>query len=251
MGWLPDALSAGSTECIDGESVSITGEDAAHIARSLRMRTGEELTVCDGQGKDCLCRIVSVSPELVSLLVLQRTVSAAEPPLPITLYQALPKADKLELIVQKAVELGAARIVPVLTARCVSRPDAKSMAKKAERLSRIALEAAKQSGRGVIPEIGGLLGFRQALDAMSADGLGILFYEKGGEAISGAIDGARGGISFMVGSEGGFEPEEAQAASDAGLHICTMGPRILRCETAPLYALSVITNILEEKRCDN
>ena len=232
-------------EGIGGDVLRISGEDARHIAFSLRCRPGELLTVCDGRGMDCLCRIVSLDRAEVLLEAVSREASKGEPPVRITLYQAMPKGDKLELIVQKAVELGAAEIVPVITSRCVSRPDGKSMEKKRDRLQKIALEAAKQSGRGIIPAVRPMAGWRQALEELSQEELPILFYEEGREPLGPLLRSRPDRIGIMIGSEGGFSPEEAREAAARGIHLCTMGPRILRCETAPLYALSAITYTYE------
>ena len=166
------------TENIDQNSGSITGEDAKHIARVLRMKNGQPLTVCDTKGYDYACIIEGITEEQIDLKVLSRSPSVTEPNVSVHLYQAMPKADKLELIIQKAVELGVNSITPVMTRRCVSRPDAKSMKKKLERYNRIALEAAKQSGRGIIPQVNPLLELDQALRQMQQSGCPILFYEN-------------------------------------------------------------------------
>ena len=163
------------TENIDQNSGSITGEDAKHIARVLRMKNGQPLTVCDTKGYDYACIIEGITEEQIDLKVLSRSPSVTEPNVSVHLYQAMPKADKLELIIQKAVELGVNSITPVMTRRCVSRPDAKSMKKKLERYNRIALEAAKQSGRGIIPQVNPLLELDQALGQMQQSGCPILF----------------------------------------------------------------------------
>ncbi len=233
-----------SHQVADG-TARIIGEDARHIALSLRCRPGEELTVCDGQGQDYLCRIQTVAPEEVELEVLSQKPSGSELPVRVTLYQAMPKGDKLDLIVQKAVELGAWEIVPVLTSRCVSRPDGRSAEKKRERLQRIALEAAKQSGRGRIPQVQPLLSWHQALEAMSRDPLALFFYEQARQPLGPLLRKRPETISLMIGPEGGFSQEEAEEARSAGLAVCSMGPRILRCETAPLYALSAIAYTYE------
>lgn len=229
------------TKNISGGSTLIVGEDARHIARSLRCRIGEELTLCDGNGRDYACRITAIEEEQVTLEVLHSQLSKAEPPVALTLYQALPKGDKLDLIVQKAVELGVTAIVPVITRYCVSRPDEKSMEKKRERLQRIALEAAKQSGRGIIPQVQPLMTYPEALAQMVRDACAILFYEDATHPLGSVLATRPKSISMLIGSEGGLSTEEAQAAKEAGLAVCTMGPRILRCETAPMYALSAIT----------
>ncbi len=228
---------------VDGvqqDRVVITGADAAHIAGPLRMKPGEPLVVCDGAGFDYGCVIECVDAAQVLLRVLEKKRSASEPSLEAHLYQALAKGDKFELIVQKAVELGVQEITPVLTARCVSRPDAKSMAKKTIRYQKIAAEAAKQSGRAVIPKINPCLSFDQAAAQMAAYELPLLFYEAGGRPLRETVPPALRRTALLVGSEGGFEPEEVEKAAARGVQIATLGPRILRCETAPLAALSVL-----------
>jgi len=222
------------------DTVVLSGEDGRHIARSLRCRIGDTLELCDGGGADALGTITAIDGSTVTVELTQRRPSRGELPCTVTLYQALPKGDKLEFIVQKAVELGVSAVVPVLTSRCISRPDRKSMANKLERLEKIAREAAGQSGRGVLPQIRPVLSYPAALAEMAAGPCSILFYEKAGRPLGEVLAARPGAISFLVGAEGGFSPVEAQTAEAAGLAVCTMGPRILRCETAPLYALSAI-----------
>ena len=233
---------------VNRERALIVGEDARHIALALRMKAGERLTVCDADAQDYQCVIERISPEQVELRVEEVAPSAGEPGVWITLYQALPKGDKLELIVQKAVELGASAIVPVLTSRCVSRPDEKSFAKKRERLQKIALEAAGQSGRGMVPEVRPLLPYPAALDEMTNSRCPVLFYERATRPLGEVLALRPSALSLLVGAEGGFSPQEAEQAAAAGLAVCTMGPRILRCETAPLYALSAIGYTYENMR---
>lgn len=227
------------TQDIAGDAARITVADAAHIARVLRMRPGERLTVCDLAGVDAQCEIVSAAADEVLLRVLSRSPTAAEPGVRVTLFQCLPKADKLELIVQKCVELGVFRIVPVVSARCVSRPDERTLARKTERLQKIAVEAAKQSGRGILPEVARPVPFARAAELLAGMERGVLFYEKGGDAHRGVWDGA-GEIGVCIGPEGGFEDAEVALAREKGVRVCTLGPRILRTETAPLCVLSII-----------
>lgn len=228
---------------LQGDRAVVTGEDAAHISRSLRLRPGEELILCDGEGTDYRCEILSVG-ETVEAAVLEKMPSETEPRVRITLYQACPKGDKMETIVQKAVELGASAIVPVLTDRCVSRPDGRSMEKKLQRYQKIALEAAKQSGRGVIPQVRPLMTLKEA--GLSYEGRGIVFYEKGGERLCRLLIGEEQEISLFVGSEGGFAPEEIAFLEEQGVQAATLGKRILRCETAPLCGLSVVLSLTGE-----
>ena len=232
---------------LSGDVLTLSGEDGRHAAKSLRCRVGEELELCDGRGAECLCAVAAVEGDTLTLRVVERRPSRGELPCRVSLYQALPKGDKLELIVQKAVELGVAEIVLVLTQRCVSRPDSRAVEKKRERLQKIALEAAKQSGRGVVPQVAPLLDFPAALAEMARAACPLFFYEGGGEPLGKALSARPGSIALMVGPEGGFDPAEAQAARDAGLRVCTLGPRILRCETAPLYALSAIGYVYENQ----
>ena len=228
------------TETINETKGIITGDDAKHIAKVLRMKTGEKLVACDCRGNDYDCVISEVTDKQVELTVERAYPSETEPTVRVTLYQAMPKSDKMELIIQKAVELGVSAIVPVQTKRCVSRPDAKSMAKKLERYNRIALEAAKQCGRGRIPEVLPMLDYSEALTAMKADERAFLFYENSTSSFRKELEQKVASVSIMVGAEGGFEEEEVHKALEQGIASLSLGKRILRCETAPLAALSII-----------
>ncbi len=222
--------------------IRITGEDAHHIGRSLRMRIGEELTVC-AEGTDYHCRIIAITPDEVLLEELSSELCAAEPTVNITLYQAMPKADKLSTIIQKAVELGAVRIVPVLTRRCVARPDKKDFEKKLPRLRKVAESAAKQSGRGIIPEVAPMITWQEALSEMEKADCGMLFYEENGVRFNEVpLENCRE-IAVFIGSEGGLDPEEAAEAKARGIHNVWLGNRILRCETAPVAVLSVLMHL--------
>lgn len=227
---------------INESSAVIRGSDAVHIGRSLRMRLGDELTVCC-KGKDYICRIDTISDEQCTLTVLSVEEGSGEPSVRLTLYQAMPKSDKLELIVQKAVELGAAEIVPVLTARCVSRPDEKSFRKKKERLNKIALEAAKQCGRSVIPTVGDMIGLDECVRRLGRHEKGLICYERGGVPLTEAVGCEAKDVGLFIGSEGGFEEAEVEQCRSGGAKVIGMGSRILRCETAPLAAISIIMSI--------
>lgn len=226
-------------ENISGEDYIITGENARHIEKSLRMKNGEELTLCTPDGTQCNCGVANISPGQVFVKIKKKFPCKNEPDIIITLYQALPKGDKMDYIVQKCVELGVSRIIPVISARCISRPDEKTLKKKRERWQKISLQAAMQSRRGIIPQVKEAVSFEQALKGADND-LNIIFYETGGESVREIIDSKPKSIGIFIGSEGGFEEKEAQSVLDRGGRAATLGRRILRAETAPLAALSVI-----------
>jgi len=219
----------------------LTGENAAH-ARVLRLKNGEEVLVCDGQGNECVCTVSDVSSGQISLVVNSRQESSSEAAVKVSVYMAFPKADKLEHVIQKATELGAYEIVAFPSARCISRPDEKSLKKKLERWQKIAASAAEQSGRGRIPQVITLESYAQALARAAQADKSILFYEnERATTLRMALEEKPfHTISLLTGPEGGLEASEVEKAKDAGLHICTLGSRILRCETAPLCALSAV-----------
>ena len=225
---------------IDADKYIIEGETARHMLKSLRMKQGEELTLVTPSGIQLDCVLALASNDTAEVDIISRKTYENEPDVKITLYQALPKGDKMDYIVQKCVELGISEIVPVISARCVSRPDEKSLRKKLLRWQKIALEAAQQSRRGIIPKIGAALSFRQAVEKSKENELNIFFYELGGESVAQILTDKPKTIGFFIGSEGGFEEKEAQLAAEAGAKTATLGKRILRAETAPLAALSVI-----------
>lgn len=225
-------------EAAQAGTAILDGEDGRHIARALRMRPDEAVTLCDGAGFDYSGTIESIAGDTVAVRIVQKQKNASESTLRVTLYPGMPKADKLELVVQKATELGVCAVCPTMTARCVSRPDAKAALKKQERLQRIALEAAKQSGRGAVPEVLPLTDFRSAVQ--QAKGTKILFYEGGGAPLSASLPAGETEVSVFIGPEGGFDAEEVEFAKAHGAVAATLGPRILRTETAPLAALAIL-----------
>ncbi len=226
-------------EELNGDRAIITGEDANHIGRSLRMRIGEELTLCCGE-EDHLAKITDIKEGLVECRIISSSRTQNEPSVKLALFQALPKSDKMDMIVQKATELGAAEIFPVLTERCVSRPDKAAAEKKVMRWQKIAASAAGQSQRGIIPKIGAVIGFEDCLAKMKEYDTALMCYEKGGEHLSAQMLSGVRTAALLIGSEGGFSEEEARAAEQNGLILLSLGRRILRCETAPIAAISVI-----------
>lgn len=222
------------------------GEDAAHASKSLRMKKGEQVTLCDKNSTDCLCEITEITATQVELKVISKQQNTAEMPRRVRLYQAITKGDKFEYIIQKAVELGVFDVTPVLTARCISRPDKKAMDKKLDRYRKIAKEAAKQSGRGIVPAVNDMLAFEQAVNEAQSFGCAMICYEGGGAPIDDILKKApEGDIAIFIGSEGGFETAEIELAKKSNIQPVTLGPRILRTETAPLSALAIVGFLTE------
>ncbi len=232
--------------------IRIEGEDVNHIRSALRMRPGEEVLLCTGRQDDpvdYLCRIVSFSEGEVSAKIAEKRRSAAELSSRLYLFQGLPKADKLESIIQKSVELGVYEIIPTVMSRCIVKLDEKKAAKKTARWNAIALSAAKQSKRGIIPSVKKPFSFRDALDAASGldhvivpyeDARGILHTK---EVFSSLKPGEDAGI--FIGPEGGFSEREIDELKGIGAETVTLGHRILRTETAGPAILSMLMLQLE------
>lgn len=228
-------------EEFSADNLKLTGENAKH-AKVLRLKAGEEVLICDGQGREALCAVESFEDGEVCLAVLQQRDSETEAAVRVSVYMAFPKADKLEHVIQKATELGAYEIVAFPSGRCISKPDEKSLSKKVERWQKIAASAAEQSGRGRIPEVLTLPSYKAALDRAAQADKALLFYEnERATTLRMALESSPyKTVSLLTGPEGGLEEKEVQQAMDAGLQVCTLGSRILRCETAPLCALSAV-----------
>ncbi len=233
--------------------VRIVGEDASHIARSLRMTEGECLTLSDGAGTDYETEILKVSPEEVILSVKEKHPSLSEPPYEAVLYQCLPKGEKMETLIQKAVECGVSAVVPVTSSRCVALLKDGAFEKKAIRWNKIAREAAKQSGRGRLVPILPPLSFAEAVKEMAA-GTGtsktsFLCYEnEEGRTLTshlGELASPPKKISFLIGPEGGLSPEEVAFAAENGLVSLSLGKRILRTETASGFVLAILAGKYE------
>lgn len=237
---------------IHDKCVIIQGSDVNHIRNVLRMKPGEELNVSNGQdGKEYRCAIETLAEDQVICQLRFVKEDNVELPSRVYLFQALPKADKMELIIQKAVELGVYRIIPVAAKRCVVRLDEKKGAAKTARWQNIAQSAAKQSKRGVIPEVTGVMHFAQAVKLAADMDVKLIPYElaEGMGKTRELIDHLEGGqdIALFIGPEGGFEESEIQLAVESGIIPITLGKRILRTETAGMTVLSWIMYRLEEK----
>ena len=236
-------------EQIQENCIRITGEDGNHLQKALRIKKGERILVSDEQGFEYTCEISGFSEEAVLAEICWKEASDRELPVNITLFQGLPKGDKMEFIIQKAVELGAAKIVPVEMKRCVVKLDEKKAEKKQARWQAVAESAAKQSKRALIPEIGPVCSMKQALKEAEGLDMILLPYElaEGMEETRERLKeaGQKASIGIFIGPEGGFEKEEAAQAVQAGAYPITLGRRILRTETAGMYLLSVLGYLLE------
>ena len=233
----------------EAHQIHITGSDVNHISNVLRMKTGEELWISDGSKYEYRCTIESFEPDEVLLHIVYSQEPEYELPCRIYLFQGLPKADKMELIIQKAVELGAYEIIPVETKRCVVKLDGRKSAKKTARWQQIAESAAKQSKRMLIPNVHEVLTFREALKYAESMDVRLVPYElaRGMHETKEILAGIEPGqsVGIFIGPEGGFEEKEIEAAIEGGAKPITLGRRILRTETAGLAILSVLMFQLE------
>ena len=237
-------------EQIQGNTVTILGNDVNHIRNVLRMQPGEEISVSNGlDGKEYRCSITRMDDENVICSLMFIKEDGIELPARVTLFQCLPKGDKMELIIQKAVELGVYQIVPVASKRCVVKLEEKKAAAKVRRWQGIAEAAAKQSKRRIIPEVASVMTFRESLVYADAMDVKLLPYElaEGMEKTKGIIGSLKEGqrIAVFIGPEGGFEEDEAAEALKAGFASITLGRRILRTETAGLTVMGWIMYQLE------
>ena len=223
----------------------ITGEEAQHISRVLRMKKGDCVTLCDGEGMFYEAVLSDFSDKSVVAEITSSRRAETEPEVQLTIFQGVPKNPKLETIVQKLTEIGAVRIVPVDTKRAVAKLDKSA---KVDRLRKIAREAAKQSKRGIVPEVTDAMSFKNAVKMASEADLSIIAYEEEVEtSLKTALSGkSPKTVSVMIGPEGGFEKDEVALAKENGLVSVTLGKRILRTETAPLTIASAILYELGE-----
>lgn len=228
--------------------ITIEGEDVRHISNVLRAAPGDTLVLSDGSGMDYEAVIDRIDREYIITRIADTRPNYTEPPIEITLFQGLPKADKMEAIIQKCVELGVKRIVPVITARTVVKlKGAKDIASKTTRWKRIALEAAKQCDRGIVPEVEEPVEFLTALEKAGGCTLNLIPYEEEREGSLKRLLREYGGseitqreIAILIGPEGGFEPAEVEEAIKSGFCSVTLGPRILRTETAGMAVAAII-----------
>lgn len=220
-------------------------EDSKHISKVLRLKEGDFVTICD-KNKFDYEGVISKIEDLVTVDISNKKLNIAEPNIKIKLYQCLPKSDKFDFIIQKAVELGVCEIIPVQSKFCVVKNDAKSFEKKLTRYNKIVYEACKQSGRGIIPIVSSVITFKQAVDKI-ANTNSVLCYESDElfprKRLCDLIDINTQEVSLIIGSEGGFSTDEIELAVNSGVQLASLGNLILRCETASITALSIILQL--------
>jgi 16S rRNA (uracil1498-N3)-methyltransferase len=236
---------------ITGDELIILGDDVNHMKNVLRMRSGEAFTAADENGMFYRCEVDVLDKSQVTAKILWKEEGSSELSSKIYLFQGLPKSDKMEMIIQKAVELGAYEIVPVSTKRAIVKLDAKKEASKLKRWQAIAEGAAKQSGRMIVPQIHEVLSFKEALQMAKELDINVIPYEcakgmDGTREIFGSIKPSMS-VGIFIGPEGGFEESEVEEAKALGVHPVTLGKRILRTETAGLTTLSILMYLLEEE----
>lgn len=238
-------------EQIDGQQISVYGGDVNHIKNVLRLKQGDWVILCDGENTDYYCRIEQMNPQDILCHIEKKESGSTELPGSITLFQGVPKGEKMELIIQKAVELGVARIVPVFTKRCVVKLDDKKAAKKVERWQKIAEAAAKQCGRGYIPQVADVVTYKEAVEMASANVCNLLPYEcaEGIQEAAKIVEEAAKSpsVGIFIGPEGGFEEEEVRLGKDHGFQVMTLGKRILRTETAGIATLAILMFSMQAK----
>lgn len=234
---------------VEDDNIRIIGPDVNHIKNVLRMGAGEEVLISNGVDKDYLCEVVSVTSQEVTAKILSVEEGGRELPARITLFQGLPKGDKMELIIQKAVELGAYEIVPVETKRTVVKLDKKKEESKLRRWNAVSESAAKQSKRLIVPEVTGVMSLKEALVFSKEFDVTVIPFEnaKGMERTREILSQVKPGMSIgiFIGPEGGFEDSEIELSESFGAKTVTLGKRILRTETAGLSVLSVLSYLLE------
>ncbi len=232
-------------------SIYIYGSDVKHIKDVLRMKVGEKIEISDGNNKKYLCEIIDLAEEQIIVEIIEEIESDSELPVKVCLYQGFPKGDKMDLIVQKAVELGVHEIIPVMTKRTIVKLDEKKAAKRVERYNSIAISAAKQANRGVIPVVKDICTFDEALEDSKHNGMNIIPYElaEGMLETRKVLDTVinHKSIGIFIGPEGGFDTREIEKAKTEGAKPITLGKRILRTETAGLAVLSILMYILEDR----
>ena len=232
---------------IENGKAFIGGSDANHVLRVLRKNIGDSLHICDMHGNSYNAVISEITRDGLFAVLGEPEHNDTEMPFSVAVYQCFPKGDKLDTVVQKAVELGASEIVAVMSERCVARPDAKAFAKRIERLKKISESASAQCGRAIIPEIRGIISYNEAIKEIANKDIGFICYEGDGTLpVRKLLNNSPKTIGFLIGPEGGLSEKETALAKENGIALAGLGKRILRTETASGYVLSAISVLLEE-----
>lgn len=244
MAFVP-RIYVGSDRILDGRAY-IDGSDANHVLRVLRKSAGDKLHICDMHGNSYTATIDEITRDGLYATLGEPEKQNSEMPFRVSVYQCFPKGDKLDTVIQKAVELGAYEIVAVMSERCVARPDSKAFAKRLERLKKISESAAAQCGRSIIPEIRGIIGYDQAISEIAEKDIGFICYEGDGTVpVRSLLHDSPETIGFLIGPEGGLSEKETSLARESNVALAGLGKRILRTETASGYVLSAISVLLE------
>lgn len=235
-----------ASDSIENGRAFISGSDANHVLRVLRKSKGDSLHVCDMHGNSYNATIDEITQDGLYAILGEPEKNNNEMPFRVSVYQCFPKGDKLETVIQKAVELGAHEIVAVMSERCVARPDSKAFAKRVERLKKISESAAAQCGRNIIPEVRGIISYETAIKEIAEKDIGFICYEGDGtQPIRQLLNDNPETIGFLIGPEGGLSEKETTLAKENNLSLAGLGKRILRTETASGYVLSAISVLLE------
>lgn len=232
-------------EIIENNMFSVNGEKYNHIIRSLRLGVGENVVFCDGKFYDYECKLIAYDDRHASFEIVQKYLNRTEPELRITVYQCLAKGDKLDDMVKRCVQFGVHKIVPVLSKRCVSRPDSKSAAKKTERLNKIARSSAMQSMRGYIPRVSDIIDYEQAIAQMKRYQTSFVCYENENYKSIIIPGHKKDEVAFLIGPEGGLDESEVEYAKKNGIPCVTLGKRILRTEDAASFIIPILLYNIE------
>lgn len=234
---------------IINDNIIIEGEDYQHATKVLRLKTGDKIQICDGEKNEYICLIQEINKKQIKCEIIEHFINNNESNLNITLFQGLPKAQKMELIIQKGVEIGIKEFQPIITERVVVKTEGRDLKNKLDRWNRISYEAAKQSNRGIVPRVNDVLDFEEAINKLNEFDVVFVPYEKeknkGFKKTLKEINDVKS-VAIIIGPEGGFSEQEIDIFIKNNYIPITLGPRILRTETAGLVAASIILYELDD-----
>ncbi len=227
-------------EIISDNQFTVTGEKHNHIVRVLRIAIGEKVVFCDGNYFDYECELVACDSKSADFKIINKYKNITEPEVKITIFQCLPKGEKMDDMIKRCVQFGAYEIVPVISKRCVSRPDKKSASKKIERYNKIARSSAMQSMRGYIPKVSDMIDFKTAIKKLADFKTGFVCYENEQDKLVNKMEISKDNIAFLIGPEGGLDESEIEFATQNGIECVSLGKRILRTEDAAVFLIPII-----------